>query len=253
MVQSLPAFLITALKESPGAYLAGGSLRALYDNCGTRDYDVYFRGQEALDKFVKVAQGSNPQITLTNGVTEIYAYGHKIQATWFDYFETKEALVDRFDMTCNQFALEYVVLKKSEQLPGPFARHTPAPVCEWQYLDLGKEDATVRIIKFHKPYLLKETMERVNRFLGYGYTIQDAEYQKLLDIIKNSDNFYASTVASLNANPKKILFANDEVMPFLQGLKPDPISPGLAEYRRRAGILFGENESHIPPKNMLME
>jgi hypothetical protein len=190
VVLALPAFLITALKEVPGSYLAGGALRAQYDNCGIKDYDIFFRDSVAKDAFKDKFEEHMSECTGPDVIT-FYVWGHAIQLIYIQYFETMEALVDYFDMTCNQIALSYEQAPKIEY-PGPFAKHSPAPTGEWKYINPGYGDAIDRKIRFHNPNQLNNTISRIETFKQRGYTVEHEEYERLLKYIREETSFTAT-------------------------------------------------------------
>jgi len=168
MTQENYAEEIKALKSKTGVlkgcFLAGGAITSMFSGKNIRDYDLYFKNKEA---FVDALQAAYDDgwwcLSVTpRAITFIENNETIFQLMCFDWFETAQAIFDRFDFTCCMAAID---LETDE-----FFRHP----------DFIRDVARRRLQFNHGTAFPLGSAMRVRKYQSRGYAIEDSEYLKIL-------------------------------------------------------------------------
>lgn len=139
-----------------GAWCAGGAIRrTLMKQALDSDFDFFFRSADALAEWEKKLPATVTFIRETEhhkhwkGTVEGSALPVEIQAIRFRYYDSAEAVIDSFDYTITQFALDG-------------DRLVTTPEALW---DLGRKRLAI-----HKVTYPVATMRRMLKYTRQGYT-----------------------------------------------------------------------------------
>lgn len=139
-----------------GAWCAGGAVRrTLIKHALDSDFDFFFRSADDLAEWEKKLPGTLHLVRETEhhkhwkGTVEGSALPVEIQAIRFRYYATAEAVIDSFDYTITQFALDGDTL-------------VTTPEALW---DLGRKRLAI-----HKVTYPVATMRRMLKYARQGYT-----------------------------------------------------------------------------------
>jgi hypothetical protein len=103
----VPPIIRHILKLRPGEiYLAGGSIRSIFDHTPIADYDLFFKNEEAAVEAFHFACNKMPLAVTTDSPwsRNIVGFGVPIQFIIKKFFDSPEELIRQFDFTCCQWA-----------------------------------------------------------------------------------------------------------------------------------------------------
>lgn len=177
IISSIPGVVLDILRKYPGAVLAGGAIRAIYDNIPSKDYDIFFTDQNDYDDLNHkcLVKYRLVKATPNNDLREYLIAGHRIQLVRTKIYGTQQEILNDFDFVCNKFALWFHTGLK---VPAQFARHAPGQ--EFKLLAQGTNDAMIRKLTIANVHHSLTTFERIQEFRNRGYKIKDDEFRKFL-------------------------------------------------------------------------
>lgn len=139
-----------------GAWCAGGAIRrTLAKHALDSDYDFFFKSVDAMNEWEAALPKTLTLIRETDhhkhwrGILEGSELSVDIQAIKFRYYDTAESVIDSFDYTITQFALDGDAL-------------VTTPYALW---DLGRKKLAI-----HKVTYPVATMRRLLKYSNQGFT-----------------------------------------------------------------------------------
>lgn len=147
-----------------GCFLAGGAITSKFSGKKIRDYDLYFKSREAFTEAVEAAYDDGWWcLSVTDrAITFIENNETIFQLMCFDWFESAQAIFDRFDFTCCMAAID---LETDEFFRDP---------------DFIRDVARRRLQFNHGTAFPLGSAMRVRKYQDRGYSIDDSEYLKIL-------------------------------------------------------------------------
>lgn len=109
------SLVLKMIKDCPGSYLAGGSLRRLISGegfDGKEDFDLFFKDEESINRFWEQNETSLEVVYETDKNTSVIyrppdkEYSLRIQVIYFLYYQNLEEIINSFDFTVCQFATD---------------------------------------------------------------------------------------------------------------------------------------------------
>lgn len=90
-----------------GSFLAGGALNSAFTSQPIKDYDFYFKNEDALKYAIEFAYENGFWcVSCTDRAITFSDNGTIYQFMTFSYFDTAQSIFDRFDFTCVMAALD---------------------------------------------------------------------------------------------------------------------------------------------------
>lgn len=109
------SIILNIMKDCPGTYLAGGSLRRLISGegfDGKEDFDLFFKDEESINLFWAQNESVLETVYETDKNTSVIyrppdkEYSLRIQVIHFLYYQSLEEIINSFDFTVCQFATD---------------------------------------------------------------------------------------------------------------------------------------------------
>jgi hypothetical protein len=148
--------------------VAGGAISSIFTGKDINDIDMYFKTKQDLSDFLYNEMDRNWVIANTDKAFLFRKDGKKIQAIYFRYFDSAEAIFDTFDFTVCMGAYDF---DKEE-----FVLHR----------DFLKHNAS-RILKFNANTAFPIVSAlRVQKYVNKGYSISKSEFLRIMLTIANS-------------------------------------------------------------------
>ncbi len=159
--------VVEEILQIDGVWLAGGSLRAVFDETPVKDYDLFFRDEAAKYNVKTLLTALGAKITficpqgslmnLTLGNTHYQLITPRFYQSAFD-------LIGSFDFTVTQFCFD-----GRQFVLG---------------LD-GIKDAKYKLLKLHAIEFPVATMNRIAKYRQKDYFMPEDEWRKLFFVIKH--------------------------------------------------------------------
>lgn len=147
--------------------IAGGALRAFYDQTEVKDYDLYFQSKADMDAVdaAFAAGGYELIFRCPLGLLVTYrdAYGMKYQVIGLAFFNSPAEVIHTFDITASQFAVRQHPSGEIEVAEGFFA----------------VEHALQKKLAIHALPYPAASLKRVGKYIEKGYS-GDADFWRNL-------------------------------------------------------------------------
>ena len=162
--------------------IAGGSLISLLNDTNINDYDIFFKCEDDYNKAKNVLNNISYTHTFTgpNGnkyTNDKYTFDlvHSI------YFKNKTDLINHFDFTINQIAIDKNGIV---------------------YSDRFEDDFKNKKLVLNNIPIPGSTLKRLVKYLNKDYKINNTELEKLYDAIKDTDLEFPKSEESIPFNKK---------------------------------------------------
>lgn len=149
--------------------IAGGCITSLFTNKEVNDVDVYFKSKKDLSDFLYGEMQSNWVISHTDKALLFKYDNKKIQAIYFNFYQTAEEIFDAFDFTVCMGAYDFD--KEEFVLHDDFLKHNAS-----------------KILRFNSNTAFPIVSAlRVSKYVNKGYYISKSEYLRIMLTIANKN------------------------------------------------------------------
>ena len=241
------AALRYGLGHIKGAFLAGGAITSHFTKQPIRDYDLYFKNKAAfLECLADMYYSGAWCVAVTPRAITLIQNGSTVyQLMSFAWFETAQAIFDKFDFSCCMAAID---LETDEFFrDGRF------------FIDLAKRELR---FNHHTEFPLGSAM-RVAKYQKRGYHIEDSELLKVLiacsfkeistweDLKNQIGGQYGEAVVmdtSKDFNVENAVASLTETLMVKASAKNFPVA---ASYDQAVEMIFGEPPVDERPPSMV--